>query len=104
MVVQNPTVSANNYVKFGVSHEVGDPFCLAGKIRYALPLVEIFKFGTISLSGSRQPIPTFEFYGSFASPSGTSYWATLYRAAEGDLFCLLGTCPSENIRKRYTAR
>lgn len=104
MVVQNPTASAYNYVKFGVSHEVGDPFCWIGKIRYALPLVEIFKSGTVSLSGSRQPIPTFEFYASFSTPSGSTYWANLYRKDEGDLICLLGACPSQNIKKTYTAR
>lgn len=99
MVVQNPTKSVNNYVKFGVSHEIGDPYCWVGKIRYSLPLVQIYKSGTISLSGSRQPIPTFEFYGSFVRSNGTSHWLTLYRGAEESLFCLTGGCISQNISK-----
>lgn len=102
IVVQNPTTSANNYVKFGVSHEIGDPYCVVGKIRYSLSLVQIYKSGTISISGSRQPIPTFEFYGSFIRSNGTSYWSTLYRVAESSLGCLLGTCISEDIKKTAT--
>lgn len=102
IVVQNPTKSANNYVKFGVSHEVGDPYCAVGKIRYSLSLVQIYKSGTISISGSRQPIPTFEFYDSFIRSNGTSYWSTLYRGAESGLACLLGACSSQDIKKSAT--
>lgn len=102
IVVQNPTVSADNYVKYGVSHEIGDPFCWIGKIRYSLPLVEVYKSGTVSLSGSRQPIPAFEFYASFIPSSGASYWATLFRGHEGDLVCLLGICPSQNISQTHS--
>lgn len=101
MVIQNPTVSADNYIKYGVSHEVGDPYCWIGKIRYAVPLVEIYRSGTVSISGSRQPIPAFEFYALFSTPTN-NYWVTLYTGHEGDLICLLGFCPSQNISKTYS--
>ncbi len=102
IVFQNPTVSANNYLSLGISHEVGNPFCTFGAIRYSVPVVKIWKNGTMSISGSRQPVPHHEAYGLFTNSNGTQAWATMYRGSNGGFGCVSGLCVSDNISKTHT--
>lgn len=97
MVFQNPTRSGD-LVTFGVSHEVGDPFCLAGAIRYSLTWVKIYRSGSVSIQGSRQPVPSHEAYARLSNSDGSESWKTLYQGTGTNFLCLLpGVCPSENI-------
>lgn len=103
IVFQNPSHSGN-YVAFGLSHEVGNPFCLpGGAIRYSLPWVEIYRGGTVSIEGSRQPVPAHEAYARFSNSFGTETWWSLYTGAQGDFACLMPViCMSENISASRT--
>ncbi|WP_146076181.1 hypothetical protein [Rathayibacter rathayi] len=99
MVFQNPTRSGN-LVTFGVSHEVGDPFCVAGAVRYSLTWVKIYRSGSVSIEGSRQPVPSHEAYARFSSSNGSESWKTLYQATGTNFNCLLpAICASENIKE-----
>lgn len=102
IVFQNPTIHGTKYLSLGISHEVGNPFCKLGAIRYSLPSVQIWKNGTMSISGSRQPVPAHEAYGLFTNSNGSQAWVTMYRGKQGDFFCLSGACPSQKIKKSHT--
>lgn len=97
IVVQNPQIATDSYARFGVSHEVTNPHCLAGAIRYTLNEVQIYKSGTITVEGSRVPVPAHELYGSFVNSDGTAQWRNMYRGAQGDFNCLIGTCVNEPV-------
>ena len=103
IVVQNPQISPNSYARFGVSHEVANPFCFAGAIRWVLTEVQIYKSGTISVSGSRVPVPAHELYGSFVNSNGTGQWRQLYQGQQGNFNCLTGACPNESISGNASA-
>lgn len=98
IVFQNPRMSGN-YVNFGVSHEVGNPFCALGGIRYSLTNVEMYKSGTVSILGSRQPVPAHEAYARFSNALGNEIWRSLYVGTQGSFACISGFCPSENINR-----
>ncbi|MFT4137012.1 hypothetical protein [Microbacterium sp.] len=103
IVFQNPS-HAGNYAHFGLSHEVGNPFCPpGGAIRYSLPSVEFYRSGTVSVSGSRMPVPAHEAYARFSNSSGSEVWRTLYRGNQGSFTCLIPFfCASENINASYS--
>ena len=101
IVFQNPSHSGN-YVVFGISHEVTNPWCAYGAIRYSLPYVEIYRSGTVSIEGSRQPVPAHEAYARFNTSSGAEVWLSLYQGAQGDFVCLTGVCAAESINASRT--
>lgn len=102
IVFQNPTIGTN-YLSLGISHEVGNPFCALGAIRYSLPSVQIWGSGTIAISGSRQPVPAHEAYGLFRYSAGFYLWQPMYWGPQGDFFCLSGGCPSQNINATFSS-
>lgn len=101
IVFQNPSHSGN-YVVFGISHEVTNPWCAYGAVRYSLPYVEIYRSGTVSIEGSRQPVPAHEAYARFNTSTGAEVWLSLYQGAQGDFFCLTGACIAESINASRT--
>lgn len=102
MVFQNPKRSGD-LVTFGISHEVGDPFCVAGAVRYSLSTVKVYRSGTVTIQGSRQPVPAHEAYARFSNVSGTETWKTLYQASGPNFACLMpSACLSENINGSVT--
>jgi hypothetical protein len=102
MVFQNPKRSGD-LVTFGISHEVGDPFCVAGAVRYSLSSVKIYRSGTVTIQGSRQPVPAHEAYARFSNSSGAETWRTLYQASGPSFACLMpAVCLSENINASVT--
>lgn len=100
MVFQNPSRSGN-YAQVGMSHEVTDPFCAAlSAVRYSLTNVQLYRSGTVTVTGSRMPTPAHEAYARFTNSSGTEVWRTLYQGAQGPLTCTLpSACASQNINK-----
>lgn len=103
MVFQNPSRSGN-YAQVGMSHEAGHPFCMPpGAIRYSLTNVQFYRSGTVSVLGSRQPVPAHEAYARFSNVLGIETWRTLYQGAQGSFTCLLpSTCGAQTINKSYT--
>lgn len=97
IVFQNPS-RAGDYVSLGISHEVGNPFCVVSAIRYSLAWVEFHRSGTVSFEGSRQPVPAHEAYARFSDSSGNEFWYSLYLGNQGSFLCTLPSlCVSENI-------
>lgn len=102
MVFQNPSRSGN-LVTFGISHEAGNPFCDGGAVRYSLTWVKLYRSGTVSIEGTRQPVPSHEAYGRFVNADGYEYWKTLYTGTGPNFECLLpSVCVSENINSSVT--
>ncbi|WP_147440369.1 hypothetical protein [Mycetocola tolaasinivorans] len=98
MVFQNPR-RAGRLVTFGISHEATNPFCPpGGAIRYSLSWVKLYQSGTVSIQGSRQPVPAHEAYARFETRSGNLYWKQLLRANGDNFICLMpGVCAAQNI-------
>lgn len=95
LTVTNGILVPNVYISFSVNHTIGNPYCL-GAIRYTLSNVTIYKSGTITVSGTRHPVPAHEMYGSFTT-TGVGTWLTMYRGNQGDFYCTTGLCPTQSI-------
>ncbi len=100
IVFSERSVSSSLY-RVKLSHSVGNPFCNKGAIRYTVYL-NTWSSGVMQVNGYRHPVPAHEAYGLFMNSSGSEYWTTMYRGAQGDFFCISGTCPTQTISKTHT--
>ncbi|WP_292712966.1 hypothetical protein [Microbacterium sp. 67-17] len=100
IVFSERSVSSSLY-KVKVSHEVGNPFCSTGAIRYVV-YVNTWASGVMQVNGYRHPVPAHEAYGLFMNSSGSEYWQTMYQGAQGDFLCVSGVCPTQTISKTHT--
>lgn len=96
MALVNPQLLPGSYATFKMTHAVGNPFCGAGAIRYNVSSAHIYRSGTITVNGTRHPVPAHEIYGLFHS-SGSYQWLSMYQGAQGDFWCLSGLCPPQSI-------
>lgn len=101
MVLQNPQLLPDSYATFMMSHSVGNRFCDSGAIRYNVSSAHIYNSGTITVNGTRHPVPAHEMYGLFNN-AGTYQWSTMYRGNQGDFWCLSGLCPVQSISNQIT--
>lgn len=100
IVFSERSVSSSLY-QVKLSHEVGNPFCSFGAIRYSV-YVNTWSSGVMQVNGYRHPVPAHEAYGMFINSSGSDYWTTIYRGAQGDFGCVSGLCPTQSISKTHT--
>ncbi|MFT4230317.1 MAG: hypothetical protein QM602_08520 [Microbacterium sp.] len=100
IVFSERSVSSSLY-QVKLSHEVGNPFCSTGAIRYTV-YVNTWASGVMQVNGYRHPVPAHEAYGLFMNSSGSEYWTTMYRGAQGDFWCVSGLCPTQTISKTHT--
>lgn len=92
----NPQLIPDAYATFMIEHAVGNPFCHIGAIRYNISAAHIYSSGTITINGTRHPVPAHEMYGLFHN-SGSYEWLTMYQGSQGAFHCLNGLCPTQSI-------
>lgn len=100
IVFSERSVSSSLY-QVKLSHEVGNPFCSTGAIRYTV-YVNTWASGVMQVNGFRHPVPAHEAYGLFMNSSGSEYWTTLYQGAQGDFGSVSGLCPTQTISRTHT--
>lgn len=100
IVFSERSVSSNLY-QVKLSHEVGNPFCSTGAIRYTVYL-NTWASGTMQVNGYRHPVPAHEAYAFFIDSYGGQFWLSMYKGAQGDFGCVSGLCPTQTISKTHT--
>lgn len=100
IVFSERSVSSSLY-QVKVSHEVGNPFCSTGAIRYSV-YVNTWASGVMQVNGYRHPVPAHEAFGFFVNSSGGEYWQPLYYGTQGDFGCVSGLCPTQTISATHT--
>lgn len=94
--------SSSAYAQARVGHDVGNPFCVAGAIKYNV-MFRWYRNGTFEVIGWRQPVPHHEIYGGWDNGSGLINWHTFGLFPNEGFGCLTGSCGTRtvNITRSY---
>lgn len=94
--------STTAYAQARVNHDVGNPFCSAGSIKYNV-MFRWYRNGTFEVVGWRQPAPAHEIYGGWDTGSGSINWHEFGRYNNEGFGCLAGGCANRtiNVTKSY---
>lgn len=86
---------------FDVRHDVADPFCTVGSVKYR-ETVQIWRAGSVAVNGRHNNVPNHESYASYNyNTTGEQRWVKVWNFSDANYWCLLGwvaTCD-----KSYTA-
>lgn len=94
--------STSAYAQARVNHDVGNPFCSAGSIKYNV-MFRWYRNGTFEVVGWRQPAPAHEVYGGWDTGTGSINWHQFGRYDNEGFGCLAGGCANRtiNVTKSY---
>lgn len=88
--------STTSYAQARVNHDVGNPFCAAGSIKYNV-MFRWYRNGTFEVVGWRQPVPHHEIYGGWDNGVGNATWHTFGQFTNEGFGCLTGSCGNEDM-------
>ena len=86
--IVNPGVSSN-YAEFRVAHDVANPFCSVGSIRYNEQVRMYRGTGLVEVIGWRQAAPAHEIYARRDLDSGSQQWEAMSRRSNEGFGCLV---------------
>ncbi|WP_218026412.1 hypothetical protein, partial [Microbacterium lacticum] len=94
--------STTAYAQARVNHDVANPFCSAGSIKYNV-MFRWYRNGTFEVVGWRQPAPAHEIYGGWDTGTGMINWHQFGRYDNEGFGCLAGGCANRtiNVTKSY---
>lgn len=84
----NPGASSN-YAEFRVDHDVANPFCSVGSIRYNEQVRMYRGTGLVEVIGWRQAAPAHEIYARRDLSNGNQQWETMTRRSNEGFICLV---------------
>lgn len=84
----NPGASSN-YAEFRVDHDVANPFCSVGSIRYTEQVRMYRSTGLVEVIGWRQAAPAHEIYARRDLSNGNQQWKTMSRRSNEGFICLV---------------
>lgn len=86
---------------FDVRHDVQDPFCLVGSVKYR-ETVQIWRAGSVAVNGRHNNVPNHESYASYNyNSAGDNRWTKVWNFGNANYWCLLGWVAA--CDKSYTA-
>ncbi|WP_162940348.1 hypothetical protein [Gryllotalpicola protaetiae] len=86
---------SGNFASVRLNHDVGNPFCSAGSIKYNAN-INFYRSGTVEVVGSRAPVPDHEGYARFNN-TGSEFWVTMFNRDNKGFDCLSGGCTPDDI-------
>jgi hypothetical protein len=101
-IVIDNAYSTASYAQAHVSHDVGNPFCVAGSIKYDVTF-RWYRNGQFQVVGWRYPVPNHEIHGGWDNGSGLATWHAFGKYQNNGFICLIGQCGTRslNITKSY---
>jgi len=100
-IVDDAMFRDGNYAQVRWTHNVGNPHCAAGSIRYQVTVGFYRNSGLIQVTGYRNPVPAHEIYGRW-NVGATETWYSIMRRSNSGFHCLLGVCGNEVINLQVT--
>ncbi len=84
------TWMTSSVAHFDIRHDVGDPFCIVGSVKYR-ETVQFWKTGAVAVNGRHNNVPNHESYASYNTDSaGNSAFTKVWRFGTPDFACLVG--------------
>lgn len=94
-------MSTGSYAQARVNHDVANPFCAAGSIKYNV-IFRWYRNGTIEVVGWRQPVPNHEIWGGWDNGVGNMDWYTFGLYNNEGFGCLVGACGNRDVNASQT--
>ncbi|MEN2737895.1 hypothetical protein ABCS02_08900 [Microbacterium sp. X-17] len=92
---------AGSYAQARVNHDVGNPFCSAGSIKYNV-VFRWYRNGTFEVVGWRQPVPSHEVWGGWDNGVGNMNWDAFALLGNEGFNCLAGFCGNRTMNYSLT--